>query len=122
MCEYLLLNFIYKEIPTQVFSDEYCELYQNTYFVEDLQMAGSETPVRQPFFNKNLQETPEAYNFIKKETLAQVLSFEFCEIFKYFLFFRTPLDVCFFRKRALAQLFLCNFFEIFRMGFLQNTS
>ena len=86
MCEYLLLNFIYKEIPTQVFSDEYCELYQNTYFVEDLQVAGSETPVRQPFLNKNSQETPEAYNFIKKETLAQVFSFQFCKVLKYFLF------------------------------------
>ena len=32
--------------PTQVFSREYCELFKNTYFVEDLQTAGSETPVR----------------------------------------------------------------------------
>ena len=30
-------------------------------------------------------------NFIKKETLAQVLSCEFCEIFKNIYFYRTPL-------------------------------
>ena len=29
-----------------------------------------------------LLNTPEACNFIKKETLAQVLSCEFCKIFK----------------------------------------
>ena len=34
---------------------------------------------------------PEAWNFIKKETLAQVFSCEFCEIFKNAFFHRTPL-------------------------------
>ena len=33
---------------------------------------------------------PEACNFIKKETLEQVLSCEFCEIFRYTFFYRTP--------------------------------
>ena len=69
-----------------MFSHEFCELFKNTYFVEDLRTAGSETPVRRSLFNKNSQETPEACNFIKKETLAQVFSFEFCKIFKNFLF------------------------------------
>ena len=32
----------------------------------------------------------EAYNFIKKETLAQVFSCEFCEISKNTFFYRTP--------------------------------
>ena len=44
---------------------------------------------------KNLQENtcvrPEACNFIKKETLAQVFSCEFCEISKNTFFHRTPL-------------------------------
>ena len=31
-----------------------------------------------------------ACNFVKKETLAQVLSCEFCEIFKSTVFYRTP--------------------------------
>ena len=34
---------------------------------------------------------PEACNFIKKETLAQVFSFEFCEISKNTFSYRTPL-------------------------------
>ena len=34
-------------------------------------------------------------NFIKKETLAQVLSCELCEIFKNTFFYGTPLDDCF---------------------------
>ena len=32
----------------------------------------------------------EAFNFIKKETLAQVFSCEFCEISKNTFFYRTP--------------------------------
>ena len=34
-------------------------------------------------------------NFIKRETLAQVFSCEFCEIFKNIFFNRTPPDDCF---------------------------
>ena len=34
---------------------------------------------------------PEAYNFFKKEALAQLFSFEFCEISKNTFFYRTPL-------------------------------
>ena len=30
----------------------YCELFKNTYFEEDLQTAGSETPMRGSLFNK----------------------------------------------------------------------
>ena len=41
--------------------------------------------LRQSFF---LQ--PEAYNFIKKETLAHVFSCEFCDISKNIFFYRTP--------------------------------
>ena len=32
-----------------------------------------------------------AFNFIKKETLAQLFSCEFCKIFKNILFYKTPL-------------------------------
>ena len=41
------------------------------------------------FFDKVYR--PETYNVIKKETLAQVFSFEFCEIFKNTFFYRTAL-------------------------------
>ena len=34
---------------------------------------------------------PEACNFIKEETLAQVFSFEFCGIFKNTFFYRIAL-------------------------------
>ena len=47
-------------------------------------------------YDKNSRETlanhrPEACNFIKKETLAQVFSCEFCEIYKNTFYCRTPL-------------------------------
>ena len=35
-----------------MFSREICELFKNIYFLEDLQMAGSETPVLGSPFNK----------------------------------------------------------------------
>ena len=38
---------------------------------------------------------PEACNFIKKETLAQVFSWEFCEIYKNTFYYRTPLVAAF---------------------------
>ena len=39
----------------------------------------------------SVKKLPEACNFIKKETLAQVFSCEFCEIFKNTFFHGTPL-------------------------------
>ena len=52
MCERLLLNFIQKEAPTQVFSCEFCQLIKNTYFAEGLQTTSSEIRVRGSLFNK----------------------------------------------------------------------
>ena len=52
MCEGLFLNFVLKETPIQMFSCEFCELFKNTYFAEDLQTAGYETLVRGSLFNK----------------------------------------------------------------------
>ena len=46
-----------------------------------------ETPAPESLFNKVVGN---ASNFIKKETLAQVLSCEFREIFKNTFFYRTP--------------------------------
>ena len=46
------------------------------------------------FTGKHLR--PEACNFIKKETLAQVFSCEFCEIFKNTLSYRAPLECLYF--------------------------
>ena len=46
------------------------------------------TPVPEPFFKKSC--SPEDCNFIKKETLAHVLSCKFCEISKNTFSYRTP--------------------------------
>ena len=50
--EWLLLNSIKKESPTQVFSCEFCEFFKNTSFVEHILKAGSETPVSGFLFHK----------------------------------------------------------------------
>ena len=53
--------------------------------------------------SQNSQENTcaKTCNFNKKETLAQVFSCEFCEIFKNIFFHRTPLEVAF--ERILAE-------------------
>ena len=38
-----------------------------------------------------MPESPQTCNFIKKETLAQVFSYEICKISKNNFFYRTPL-------------------------------
>ena len=45
ICERLFLNIIEKETRTQVLSCEFCKLFKNTNFLEDLQTACSDTPV-----------------------------------------------------------------------------
>ena len=46
------------------------------------------------FCKKRCSKVAQACNFIKKETLAQVFSCEYCEIPKNTFFYRTPLDGC----------------------------
>ena len=53
--------------------------------------------------SQNLQK-PQACNFIKKETLAHVLSCEFCEISKSIFFHRTPLVAAFHSHQKLSLL------------------
>ena len=48
-------NFYLKETLTQVFSREFCELFKNTYFVEDLRTT--EIPERKSLFNPFITET-----------------------------------------------------------------
>ena len=48
-------NFYLKETLTQVFSREFCELFKNTYFVEDLRTT--EIPERESLFNPFITET-----------------------------------------------------------------
>ena len=49
-------------------------------------------------YRKTKENTGQACNFIKKESLAQVFSCEFCEISKNTFFHRTPLNDCFYDK------------------------
>ena len=94
ICEWLLVNFIWKETPTQAVSFEFCELFRNTYFVDDLQRSGSETPVRGSLFNKVASlaawrslKVRERYCEIFRKTLLQNTSqqpllmsfFDFCK-------------------------------------------
>ena len=46
ICACLLVNFIQRKTPKQAFVSEFCELFRNSYFVDNLQTTGSETPVR----------------------------------------------------------------------------
>ena len=73
----------------------------------------------------------EAYNFIKKLTLTQVFSYEFCEIFKNTFFDRTPLVTAsksghWFVKQELFERHkpnICNVVRCFlwhQSSFLQN--
>ena len=50
----------------------------------DLSMDSSQVQTRpqEVFCKERCSKVPKAYNFIKKETLAQVFSSEFCEISK----------------------------------------
>ena len=58
--------------------------------------GATECPVDPAVLNKlqAMKCSMQACNSIKKETLAQVFSCEFCDIFKY-LFYRMPPDSCF---------------------------
>ena len=59
------------------------------------------------FFNKVAGLRPEACNLIKKETLAQVFSFEFCEISKSTFFtelLRTTAPKCFHRTNYIHDM------------------
>ena len=60
---------------------------KNLVFLNILQNSLENTCARVSFLRK-LQVS--ACNFIKKETLPQVFSYEFCEIFKNTFFYGTP--------------------------------
>ena len=58
-------------------------------FLEISQNSQENTCVGVSFLMKSYR--PEACKFVKKETPTQVLSFEFCEVFKNTFFCKTPL-------------------------------
>ena len=95
LCPAKTCNFIKKETPAQVFVCEFWEIFKNTFFKEHLRRTASEKKLNDftwflyvifiTYF-KRWCLRPQACNFIKKETLTQVFSCEFCEISKNTLF------------------------------------
>ena len=89
-----------------MFSCEYCEMFRNTYSEEQLRTAAPACYPRVPPKGATLGSHPRVLrveshlrvlgptflvcNFIKKETLAQVFSCEFCEISKNTFFKEHP--------------------------------
>ena len=104
------------ETLTQVFSCEVCQLSNNTYFVEDLWTAGSETPMH---FFKNSQFTEhlqwllrtvsgfQSATLLKRRLRQRYLSVSFAK------FLRTSLD----RNTCgwLLLVIICEFSEVFQM-------
>ena len=101
---------------------EFCELFKNKNFAEDLWAAGSETPVRlfkNTFFNRTFPVAASdsfrfpACNFIKKETPAKMFICEFCKIFKNIFWQNT--------SGWLLLVFICEFWEVFQItSFIQH--
>ena len=73
-------KYYLKRESTQLFSCEFCELLKNIYFLEDLQTASSETPLRESFFS------------------------EFCELFKK-IYFLEDLQTAFSEKPVRGSFF-----------------
>ena len=82
-------------------------------FIEISQNSKESTCARVSFLIK-LQA--EAYNFIKKETLAQLFSCEFCKISKNTFFYRTPLEAAS-AKSWYSEHCLYRFFEYITLSF-----
>ena len=88
-----------------MFSFEYCEIFKNTYFEEHLRTSGGPGEHLEVFCKNGVLRTFAKFTgkhlrqnvffnkvagFIKKETLAQVFSCEFCEISENSFSYRTP--------------------------------
>ena len=96
-------NFIKKGLQ-QVFSCEFCQLFKNTYFVEDLRTAGSETQARlfknTPSFTEYLQWLILTFlgfqpaTLLKKRLRHRRFSVNFAKILRTSSD-RTPPDDCF---------------------------
>ena len=71
-------------------SSEFCKLFKNTYFLEDLQTACSETPLIRSFFKKCCKlDGVKTFNSVRKILSHKYFSVNF-EKFLEKLFWRTP--------------------------------
>ena len=73
------LNFLSTNLLTQLVTTQFTSLPITPWYI-----------THECFLLKTWGLRPEACNFLKKETPAQVFSYEFCEIFKNTFFYRTP--------------------------------
>ena len=73
------LQLYWKETPTEVFSCEYCEIFENTCFFENnIRVATSDSSyILQKILNKVIQEADWPFVSLGKITLFYLLSFVF---------------------------------------------
>ena len=67
------------------------EVFMKTVFLEISQYSQENTCARVSFLSLRTQSLPQACSFIKKETLTQAFSCEYCEISKNTFFFTEQL-------------------------------
>ena len=101
----IFANFTGKQLCSSLFliklpANKRC--FVKKVFLEISQNSPESTSARVCFLKSC---RPEAHNFTKNEALAQVLSYEFCEISKNTFFHRTPL-VAASGRRCIKMLFL----------------
>ena len=60
-------NLIEKEIPSQMFSTEFWEMFRNTYFVEHLETAASERQQINYRFNIKNGVIEKPFNYLSKK-------------------------------------------------------
>ena len=83
-----------KGTPTQIFFSTISKIFESNFLIEAfgaIMSKYSSKVVCVDIIQKHLTGRLKACNFIKKETLTQVFSCEFCEIFKNNFFYRAPL-------------------------------
>ena len=91
ICKPLLLSIILKETQTRVFSCEFCKLLKNSYFLEDIRMACSQTPVR-GVFNKVTNLTARKILTVLERDCRTGISLWILRNFSESFFRRTPLS------------------------------
>ena len=72
----------YKEIPTQVLSCEYCEIFKNTYFEEHLQTAASVLLIKKLL----IKYWATANLFLIKNNMERFLPRTFVDLFRIYFY------------------------------------
>ena len=94
ICIYVYYLFVFEQVYLYEFVDLLKPCLHTRAIFLIVRSSHQRCSVRTKF-GKIHRKTPEAWNFIKKEILAQVFSSKYCEISKNTFFYRTPLGDCF---------------------------